>query len=68
MRNTLPDLPKHWQGEIKALRAENARYRRERNDSRDENSRLRVTVSSMRARLDQLNSELAALRTLTDVE
>lgn len=46
MRNTLQELPNHWQREIKALRAENARYRRERNEARAEVVELRNTLEA----------------------
>ena len=42
MRNTVSELPDYWQREIKALRAENAKYRRERNEARDELEALRA--------------------------
>lgn len=38
----LQELPQHWQREIKNLRAENARYRRERNELRAELAEVRA--------------------------
>ncbi len=42
--NPLSELPAYWQQEIKDLRAENAKYRRERNELRDELEALRAEV------------------------
>lgn len=58
MRNTLLDLPVYWQREIKSMRAENAKYRRARNESRAEAGGLRYTVATMRERIELLTAEL----------
>ncbi len=58
MKNTMNELSDDWQREIKALRAENARYRRERND-------IRHDLEAADARIIELEDELAALKTGT---
>lgn len=46
MRNTMHELPDYWRREIKALRAESAKYRRERNEYRAELAALRARVDA----------------------
>lgn len=44
MKITISELPDGWQREIKALRAENAKYRRERNAVQAELTQLRAEL------------------------
>ena len=54
-RAQFEDLPRYWQQEVKSLRAENAKYRRERND-------LRTELTEAQRRITGLLMDVADLK------